>query len=286
MKCNQCPRKCNIDRAKQPGICATSDLLRVAKFMLHNWEEPCISGSNGSGAIFFSGCPLRCVYCQNYQISHEGKGKDITVNELVDIMKDLVNKGAHNINFVTPTHFSNKIIDALKIYRPPVPIIYNCSGYEDVLTLRKLKGVVDIYLVDCKYYNSALSSKYSTCPDYFEKAQKAIIEMRNQQPSDLLVDGLMKKGVIVRHMVLPTHSDDSIHILDWLKLEFGTNITLSLMSQYTPCYKANKYSELSQKIKPIEYTRVLMYARRLGFDGYMQDVSSSSCVFIPDFDNN
>lgn len=286
MLCNQCPRKCNVDRNVRYGYCQTGDSLRVAKFMLHHWEEPCISGTKGSGTIFFSGCSLRCVYCQNYEISHLGKGKNISTKDFIDIVKKLEKMGAHNINLVTPTHFFDKIVEAFNIYRPHIPIVYNCSGYEDVSMLHKLKGFVDIYLVDCKYYDEALSSKYSACPDYFKIAKNAIIEMKKQQPTDQIVDGIMQKGVIVRHMVLPECSDDSIKILDWLHSEFGNKVTLSLMNQYTPYYKASDYPELNHRTKPIEYTRVLLYARKLGFDGYMQDKSSSGCAFIPDFDDN
>lgn len=259
------------------------DRLKIAKVMTHYWEEPCISGSKGSGTIFFSGCPLKCVYCQNYKISHEGRGREISVDELIDIFKDLEKRGVHNINLVTPTHYTDLIIEALDKYRPRVPIVYNCGGYEDVEMIKKLKDYIDIYLVDCKYFAKDLSLKYSKCPDYFDRAIEAIKEMRKNQPVDRIVDGIMKQGVIVRHLVLPTCTQDSIDVVNHLYATFGNNVIISLMSQYVPYYRANEYPEINRKLKKIEYTRVLMHLRRLGMDGYCQQFDSADTQYIPDF---
>lgn len=251
--------------------------------MLHKWEEPIISGTNGSGAIFFSHCNMKCIFCQNYKISHEGKGKTISIKELVDILKSLEKSGAHNINLVTPTHYTNEIIAALKIYKPSIPIVWNSSGYEDEDSIARLAPYVDIYLADLKYFSSELSQKYSAAPNYFECATRAIIQMRANQPKDIIENGLMKKGLIIRHMILPTHQKDSIALLDWIAQNLGKHTYLSIMNQYTPYYHA--CTPVDRKLTPLEYKIVVAHARKLGFkNGFIQDEESASCEFIPDFD--
>lgn len=286
MICNICPRKCNIDRYYSVGFCAEKS-MRISHVMLHHWEEPLISGdenSVGSGTIFFSGCNLKCVYCQNYEISSNGNGVISTPEQLVEIMKDLENKGALNINFVTPTHFTDEIVNALKMYKPQIPIVWNTSGYESIETLEKLTGLVDIFLTDLKYYSSDLSSKYSSCYNYFDCASKAIIKMREIVGDDKIQDGVMKKGIIIRHMVLPSCSSDSIKVLDWINETLGNKAIISIMNQYTPCHKANLFTEINRTLKPIEYSRVVSHAKKLGFNhAYIQDADSASTNFIPKF---
>ncbi|MBQ0017175.1 MAG: radical SAM protein [Clostridiales bacterium] len=284
--CKICPRQCKVNRDEKVGFCGQSNKVKIAKVMLHMWEEPIISGTNGSGAIFFSGCNLKCIYCQNYQISSFGEGKEVSIETLVSLFKQLEERGAHNINLVTPTHFTNQIIEALKIYKPKIPIVWNTSGYETVQTIKKLKKYVDIYLTDLKYCNRALSTEYSCATDYFETTTKAILEMRKNQPNDVIENDLMKKGVIVRHMVLPTHSEDSIAIFNWIYENLGKDTMISLMSQYTPYYKALKHKILKHKVKRREYEKVLRYVIDLGFEnGFIQELSSSTCKYIPDFEN-
>lgn len=282
MKCNLCPRKCNIDRSKRVGFCQQSDQLKVALYSLHTYEEPCISGTNGSGTIFFSGCNLKCNYCQNYEISHLGKGENISVERLVEIFKELEKMGAHNINLVTPTHFIDRIIEALKIYTPNIPVVYNSSGYESIESLNKLKEYIDIYLVDLKYADDKLAQRLSCAPDYFEVATNAILKMRENQPQDVFKDSLMKKGVIIRHLVLPNNTQNSIDCLKWISKNLPTT-KISLMSQYTPCYKALESEEINRPLKPIEYSRVLMFARKNNLDGYMQGLQSVGASYTPKF---
>lgn len=282
MKCNICPRKCNVDRSKVCGYCGAKS-LKVAKVMLHHWEEPVISGTNGSGAIFFSHCNMKCIFCQNYQISHRGKGKEISINDLVQIFKDLEQKGAHNINLVTPSHYTAEIISALKIYKPCIPVVWNSSGFESAETIAKLKGLVDVYLVDLKYCSPELSAVYSAAPNYFEEATLAIAQMRKNQPIDVIENGLMKKGIIIRHMILPSHVKDSLAVLDWIAENLGTDTFISLMNQYTPCFKA--CAPVDRKLDPLEYKIVVSHAIKLGFkNGFVQDKESATTQFIPDFD--
>ncbi|MBR6682507.1 MAG: radical SAM protein [Clostridia bacterium] len=286
--CSICPRECNADRENgRLGFCLCDDKIKVAKVMLHHWEEPVISGKNGSGAIFFSGCPLKCVFCQNQDISQRTKGESVSENELSDIMLDLQEKGAHNINLVTPTHFVPQIIKSLDIAKPKlkIPVVYNTSGYEKVETLRMLDGYVDIYLPDFKYYSSELSSKYSKAPDYFEVASKALLEMYRQVGKVVLDEnGIMQKGMIVRHLVLPACRKDSIRVLEELcKIVPVSDIKLSLMSQYTPDFAPVAYPELSRRITTFEYNSVLDKALELGFDGFFQEKDSATKIYTPEF---
>lgn len=286
MKCNLCPRKCNIDRAVQPGFCGAPKNLKVAKVGLHFWEEPVISGTRGSGTVFFSGCNLDCVFCQNYELSHEIVGKEITVQRLADIFKEQEKKGAHNINLVTPSHYVDKIIEALDIYKPNIPVVYNTNGYDTVENIQKLKGYVDIYLPDFKYVSSELSGKYSGAKNYFEVASASIREMLNQQPvNEFDENGMMTKGVIIRHMVLPGCMSDSCQVLDYIKDNFGADTYVSVMSQYTPGLYLKNYPEIDRKLKPLEYKYVINHFIKIGLkNGFYQDLTSASAEYIPPFD--
>lgn len=285
--CNICPRKCNVDRTKSMGFCKQSNKVKISKIMLHHFEEPCISGNekgSGSGAIFFAGCNLRCVFCQNYQISHLGKGKDISIKALANIFKKLEKQGAYNINLVTPTHFTNQIIEALKIYKPNISVVWNSGGYETVETIKRLEGLVDVYLVDLKYSSNELALKYSKAKDYVENNQEVIKEMIRQQSKNVFENGLLKNGVIIRHLILPTHTDDSLKCLDFVYKNFGKDCIVSLMSQYEPQYKANEYPEINRKITPLEYKRVVNHALKLGMmNCYTQELSSADSKYTPKF---
>lgn len=285
MVCNMCPRKCNIDRSEKAGFCGMNDKIKIARAELHFWEEPCISGTKGSGTVFFSGCPLKCVYCQNSDISSGGFGKEITVERLSSIFRELEEKGAHNINLVTPTHYSEQILEALKIYRPNIPIVYNCSGYESTETLKKFKNIVDIYLTDIKYFDSDVSEKYSKAKDYFEVTSEAVKEMIRQQPENIFDDnGIMIKGVIIRHLVLPLNLTQTRKILEWIKNNLSDNVIISLMSQYIPLGKACEHKEINRRLTTREYEKALDMFDEFGFEnGFMQELSSSKEDFIPPF---
>lgn len=285
MKCNICPRKCGIDRNFQLGFCQADNNIKVAKYMLHHWEEPIISGETGSGAIFFSHCNLKCVYCQNSQISSCGEGKYISVDEFIDIIKRLEESGATNINLVTPTHYTEQIIEALSTYHPHIPVVWNSSGYESVDTIKRLKNLVDIYLVDMKYMDENLAFNLSKAKDYPQVCSQSILQMRQNQPRDIVENGLMKKGVIVRHLVLPNEIDNSFKVLYWLHSNLGKDCYISIMSQYTPCHIAKTIERYNRPLKPIEYKRVLHKLDCLGFtNGFIQELDSSNLCFIPDFD--
>lgn len=286
-ECRLCPRECGVNRHVGTGFCGQSDKIKIARADLHMWEEPCISGTRGSGTIFFSGCTLRCIFCQNYEISQEGKGYYITQDELGDTMLHLQDKGAHNINLVSPTPYVPHIIKALDSLKGKlnIPIVYNCGGYERVETLKMLEGYVSIYLPDFKYLDSAYSSEYSGAQDYAVKALKAIKEMVRQTGKPKYdTDGIMQSGVIIRHLTLPTLRHDSLALIKLINENFGTDeIVLSLMSQYLPMYKAVEHPKLGRRISTFEYNSVAKVATEYGFDGYMQERSSSSKAYIPDF---
>lgn len=284
--CNICPRNCNVDRTSQMGFCSVGDSIRVSKAMLHHWEEPCISGENGSGAIFFSGCNLRCCYCQNYKISTQTFGKDITIEHLANIMISLQEQGANNINLVTPTHYTDKIIQTLDIckHKINIPIVYNCGGYEKLDTLKELRDYVDIYLTDFKYYSSEMSKMYSKCEDYFKVTSKAILEMYHQHNELVYKDNILQKGLIIRHLVLPTGRHDSISILEWLSNNLDVSkFLLSLMSQYTPNENCKNYPKIDRRTSTFEYNSVLDKAIELNFKGYMQDRRSAKSEYTPNF---
>lgn len=285
MICNSCPRKCNVDRSKDVGVCGVGEMPRVAKVSLHKWEEPIISGKNGSGTIFFSGCNLKCIFCQNYKISSENYGKYITYDRLADIFREFEEKGAMNINLVSPSHYSHAIKKALEIYKPNIPIVYNSSGYDGLESLEELKDYIDIYLVDFKYMDSDLAKRLSKAPDYPEIAKEVIKRMREYQPKEVFDDnGMLTKGVIIRHLVLPNHTDDSIAILDWIKGNID-NPFVSLMSQYTPMYKAILQPDINRTLKPLEYKVVEEHMVNIGLvNGFAQELDSASSCYVPDFD--
>ncbi len=290
--CTLCPRECHVNRnAGEIGYCGQTANLTAARAALHFWEEPCLSGTKGSGAVFFSGCNLRCVYCQNHEIAHGLSGRKITVSRLSDIFLELQEKGAHNINLVTPTHFVPQIITALKAAKKQglsIPIVYNTSAYEKTDTLKKLEGLVDIYLPDLKYQDSLLSERYSHAPDYFETAARAIAEMVRQVGAPVFTadaDSLMKKGVIVRHLLLPGCQRDARRILLYLHETYGNDIYVSIMNQYTPLPQTETVPELNRRISAREYEKIIDFAISIGIEnGFIQEGETASESFIPAFD--
>ena len=288
-KCNLCPRNCLIDRTKSLGYCKATDKVKVARSALHYFEEPSISGTNGSGTIFFSNCNLKCCYCQNKKISTDGFGKEISIERLSEMMLELEEKHANNINLVTPTHYVPSIIEAIKLARSKglsIPIVYNTSGYENVETLKLLEGYIDIYLTDFKYFDNKLSKDLSKCSNYFEVASKALDEMYKQTGKNKFnKDGLMTKGIIVRCLVLPTKSNDTKKIINYLYKKYQDNIYLSIMNQYTPVNFIKEYPYLNKTISDEEYNDVIDYAIDLGIkNAYMQEGGTCSESFIPSFD--
>lgn len=290
-ECIICPRNCKVDRTKgNRGYCRETDKLVVARASLHVWEEPCISGTNGSGTVFFSGCSLGCVYCQNFNISKGMSGKEISTERLAEIFLELQSKGAHNINLVTPTHFVVQIIDAIIMSRNNglnIPIVYNTSGYEKVEIIKMLEGHVSVYLPDLKYMDENIAKKYSNCQDYFSHASKAIEEMVRQTGEiEFDENGMVIKGVIVRHMTLPGYLDDSKNIIKYLYETFKHKIYLSIMNQYTPLTEVSKYPEINRKITEEEYDELVDFAVDIGVEnGFIQEGETALESFIPDFDN-
>ena len=259
--------------------------MKVAKIAPHLWEEPCISGKNGCGAVFFSGCTLKCVYCQNYEISHENNGKYITPQELSEKLIELENNGVHTIEFVSAAQYVDKIIQTLNIYKPKVPLIYNSSGFENVDTLKKLEGYIDVYLPDFKYSDDELGKRLSNCNNYTQITSNAIKEMLRQCGSlSFDDDGIIQKGVIIRHLVLPSHTKNSIDVLNIIKQNFGDNVLLSLMGQYIPFGKANEHPDINRKITKREYNKVLDHLVELELDGFAQDLKSADESYIPVWD--
>ena len=284
--CTLCPRRCGVDRTRgQLGFCKMPGQIHAARAGVHYWEEPVISGSFGSGAVFFSGCTLKCAFCQNYDISQENFGKPLTSAELRAAFERLIDEGVQNINLVTPTHFLPDILPALEP-KLPVPVVYNCGGYESVETLRQLEGKIDVYLPDFKYSDNALAKKLSSAPDYFETASAAILEMYRQVGKPVLEDDEMKRGVLVRHLVLPGCVDNSLGVLDWVAEHFRSgDILFSLMSQYVPMGRAAEMAPFDRRITELEYDSVLSYMMLLGIeDGYTQDFSSAERGYTPSFD--
>lgn len=286
--CTLCPRLCGADRTKTPGRCGAGGKLKVARAALHHWEEPCISGSKGSGTVFFSGCSLQCCYCQNYPISAEGFGKEITSDHLAEIFLHLQAQGAHNINLVTPTQWLPWILPALQNAKEnglSIPIVYNTGGYETRETVQALSGIVDIWLADVKYVSPVLSKELSNAEDYFSVCGTAVQEMIRQVPKPVFTkDGLLKKGIILRHLALPGHTDDSFAVLDWMATLPAGSFLLSLMSQYTPFYKGAEHG-LGRRITSYEYRKVVDHALALGLDsGFMQEKSSAREEYTPPFD--
>ena len=285
-KCTICPHKCGIDRTKYIGRCKSTDKVKIALYSIHNFEEPCISGEKGSGTIFFSNCNLNCVFCQNYEISQQGRGKEIEIEELVEIMLKQQEKGVENINFVTPTSYSIQIKEAIIIAKEnglKIPIVYNTNGYENVETLRELEGLIDIYLPDLKYYYDSLGKEFSKVDNYFEIVTNAIKEMYRQVGSPILNEkGVMQKGLMVRHLILPNNIENSRKCLKWLKENFNDKIYISLMAQYFPTYKAKEISEINRKLTPKEYEEIENYLYDLDIEnGYIQELGEHEEEYVP-----
>lgn len=283
--CTLCPRRCGADRtAGQTGFCRMPGELRIARAMLHYGEEPPISGSFGTGAVFFSGCTLRCLFCQNQEISAGGKGKAVTSAELRNIFERLIDEGAQSIDLVTPTHFLPDILPALSP-KLPVPVVYNCGGYESVETLKQLEGLVDIYLPDMKYADNALAARLSGAPDYFEVAAAAIQEMYRQVGKPVIEDEIMQRGVILRHLVLPGYLDNTLRVLDWISEAFPKDgVMVSLMSQYVPMGRAKELPPLNRRLTQEEYDGALSWMELCGLElGYAQDLTAATTELLPDF---
>ena len=287
MICNLCPRKCNACRTEHQGngFCGAGTLPVIARVAPHFGEEPCISGTKGSGTVFFSGCTLKCVFCQNYEISDGHKGRAVTPKELADCYKRLESLGVHNINLVTADHYVTAVAESLDIYKPSIPVVYNCSGYTSPKTLSILDGLVDIYLPDFKYSDDALAIKYSFAPNYVNTASAAIKEMIFQVGTPVFDSyGMMKKGVIVRHLILPSHTKNSLGVLDIIKRSYNKQVLVSLMCQYVPVNKAHDFTKINRTITRREYDKVKSALFALGLDGFTQDLTSASTDFIPDWD--
>lgn len=286
--CEYCPRRCGADRTRSAGMCGAGSTLKVARAALHHWEEPCISGTGGSGTVFFSGCSLQCCYCQNYKISAEAFGKEISVERLTEIFLGLQAQDAHNINLVTATQWLPWVISALDAARAQglhIPIVYNTGGYETADTVALLRDYVDIWLADVKYISPALSGELSNAPDYFAVCRDAVTAMLEQAPKPIYDEnGILQKGVILRHLALPGHVDDSLAVLDWMATLPRGSFIPSLMSQYTPFYKGAEHG-LGRRITTYEYRRVVDHAIDLGLtDGFMQEKSSAREEYTPPFD--
>ncbi len=284
--CTICPHNCKINRTKNPGRCKSTDKIKIALYSIHNFEEPCISGEKGSGTIFFSNCNMNCVFCQNYEISQLGRGKEITIEELANVMIKQQERNVQNINLVTPTSYALQIVEAIKIARKKgleIPIVYNTNGYESVETLKLLEGYVDIYLPDLKYYYDDLAKKYSKVDNYFEIATKAIQEMYRQVGTPVLDEnGVMKKGLMIRHLILPNEVQNSKKVLKWIKENIDSNVYVSIMAQYFPTYKAKEIPEIARKITKEEYEKVENYLYELDLEnGYIQELGEHEEEYVP-----
>ena len=290
--CTLCPRECSVNRtAGETGFCGLDNRIKVARMALHHWEEPCVSGTKGSGTVFFSGCNMKCIYCQNYDISRNCKGRFITEEELAQSFLSLQNEGAHNINLVTPTHYVPNIKKALDMARLDglkIPAIYNCGGYEKQETIESLKGYIDIYMPDIKYFSDKYAVEYSMADGYFEYAKKALCEMVSQAGEPVLDEnGIMQKGVIVRHLMLPSLLFETKKIIDYLASEYKDSIYISLMSQYTPMPSVSSHSRLNRRINVRHYEAMTEYIELLGLKNvYIQDITSPQDDFIPEFYGN
>ena len=286
--CTLCPRNCKVNRYKSVGVCGASDKIKVAHYGLHMWEEPIISGESGSGTIFFSYCNLKCIFCQNYKISTGGYGKEISEKRLQELCLELQEKGANNINLVTSTHYVPQIVNSIQKIKDKelkIPIVYNTSSYENVSTIKMLDDIIDIYLADLKYYDDNLACNYSHCKDYFHYASLAIYEMVNQVGSFVIENNLMKRGVIARILILPGHVEDAKKLVHYLYTTYHDTIIISLMNQYTPLKKFDKYPNLERKVNDQEYQEVIDYALDLGVKyAFIQEGETQSESFIPNFD--
>lgn len=288
-RCELCPHNCKVNRLNgEIGRCKCKDKVKIALASVHYYEEPCISGKNGSGTIFFSGCNLNCKFCQNYEISQLGKGIEITIEELSDIFIKQQNKGVNNINLVTPTMYVYQIIEAIKIARKKgldIPIVYNSNGYENVETIKKLSGYIDVYLPDLKYYDDEIAYKYSGINNYFENAKSAILEMQKQVGGPKLNEnGIIQKGLIIRHLVLPNNIENSEKILRWIKSDINEEVYVSIMAQYFPSYKAKQMNDINRKLSEEEYAKIedLVYELDIK-NGYMQELGEHEEEYVPDF---
>jgi len=289
-KCNLCPRKCLVNRLEEElGFCRAFKDVKIAKVDLHHWEEPCISGSKGSGTVFFSNCNLRCIFCQNYKISHDGYGKTVSINRLSEIFLEQQERGALNINLVTPTHYVPQIIEALKLAKDMglnIPILYNSNGYENIDTIKSLQGLIDVYLPDLKYYKDKYALKYSNAPNYFNVASKVITEMVSQVGITTFDDSaIIQKGVIIRHLMLPGLLFDSKKVIDFIYNTFNDSVYISLMNQYTPIQGLTGYPEINKVLNPNHYETLINYCIDLGITKcFIQENGTSSKAFIPKFD--
>ena len=286
MICSLCPRRCGAARTETAGsgVCGEGTLPRIARAALHRWEEPCISGTRGSGAVFFSGCALRCAFCQNEAISRGGCGEAVSIRRLADIFRELEGQGAHNINLVTAAHFVPAVLDALELYRPGIPLVYNSSGYESMETLRLLDGVIDVYLPDYKYIDPAMARLLSGAADYPDVAWAAITEMRRQTGKAVYDDqGMMTRGTLIRHLLLPGLTGDAMRILTRIRDELP-DTPVSLMGQYVPCGRAREIPGMTRRVTKREYDRVKAHMQMIGLDGYRQELEAASGEYVPDFD--
>jgi putative pyruvate formate lyase activating enzyme len=286
--CNICPRNCSLNRYVKIGYCGAGAEVKVSKAFLHMWEEPCISGERGSGTVFFSNCNLGCVFCQNHHISHGGQGKNIGIGRLSDIFIELQSNGAHNINLVTPTHYIPQIKEALILSKEKglyLPIVYNSNAYEKVEYLRELEGLIDIYLPDIKYFSDKYSVKYSKAPQYFSYAKDAVLEMFRQVGVPEFKDGMLRRGLMIRHLMLPGLLFDSKKIVDWVLENLPKEVYLNIMCQYTPMNRAGEYPEINKKLNKGHYESLIDYAEVKGIEnGYFQDFDSAREDYVPNFD--
>lgn len=291
-KCEICPHKCKIDRTKnQIGRCKSKDTVKIALASIHNFEEPCISGEKGSGTVFFSNCNLSCDFCQNYEISQQGLGKEISIKRLAEIFLEQQSKEANNINLVSPTSYAIQIIEAIKIAKSKglkIPIIYNTNGYENIETIKLLDGYIDVYLPDLKYAENDLAKKYSKIENYFEIATNAIKEMYKQvRENEYDENGLIKKGIIIRHLILPNHTENSKKVLKWINDNMPKNITVSVMAQYFPTYKAKNIEDINRKITKNEYKKIENYLYSLNLEnGYIQEIGNDEEIYVPKWGKN
>ncbi len=283
MRCTLCPRMCGTDRTVHPGFCGMGEEMRIARIAPHLWEEPPVSGTRGTGAVFFSGCTLRCVYCQNAEISHRNAGRAFTPRELSDAFRRLADLGMHTISLITGTPFVPRILEALEIWKPPVPVVWNSSGYERVETLRMLEGAVDVWLPDLKHFSPRMGRLCAGAPDYFSAASAAIREMcRQAGPAAYSPDGIMTRGVLVRHLILPGLTSESMKLLTWIRDELPAGTPVSLMRQYIPCNNVS-VPGLTRRITDGEYARVRGHMEALGLPGFLQEPDSADRDFIPAF---
>ncbi len=283
MICTLCPRQCRVDRESRRGFCGLGETMLIARIAPHLWEEPPISGTRGTGAVFFSGCTLRCAYCQNGDISHRNQGRPFTPRELAESLRRLTEAGMHTISFITATPFLPRILEALEIYRPPVPLVWNTSGYETVETLKRLEGVVDVYLPDLKHYSRRMGALCAQAPDYFEAASAALKEMVRQTGAPVYrEDGIMARGTLIRHLILPSLTGESMKLLTWIRDELPPGIPVSLMRQYIPCNNV-QIPGLTRRLRDAEYERVRDHMIRLDLPGYLQEPDSADRDFVPVF---